>query len=402
MNILYLSQYFPPEVGATQTRAIEMASYLAHAGHKVTVLTEFPNHPHGIIPSRYKGKWIEYERLHGIDVLRCRVYARPNKTFLTRMGFYISFMLASAFAGMFLRHSVDVVYATSPPFFVGLSGLLQSRLKSAKFVFEVRDLWPRSAVELGELGNMTFIRWAEWLEKTYYTRADAVIAVTRGIQSDLKQMGYNSMLVLNGTNTHVFRPIPGHKQRFGWDNKFIVMYAGILGIAQGMEQLLEVVERFKKFTDIQFVFVGEGPMKEKVEKIKADKQLDNLQLMGQIARENMAQVLSASDCCLVPLKKNPLFLGALPSKMFDCMACEKPVILSVDGEARAVLESAKAGMYVEPENSDQMEDAILWLKAHPDRAREMGRRGREFVRLYYSRLSQAKQLETFLIDIVHS
>ncbi len=402
MNILYLSQYFPPEVGATQTRAIEMATYLARAGHKVTVLTEFPNHPHGIIPSHYKGKWIEHEQLRGIDIVRCRVYARPNKTFVTRMGFYLSFMLTSALTGLFIRHPVDVVYATSPPFFVGLSGLFLSRVKSAKFVFEIRDLWPRSAVELGELRNKTFIRWAEWLEQIYYARADAIIAVTRGIQSDLKQMGYDPFLVLNGTNTRLFRPKPGQKQQFGWKGKFVVMYAGILGLAQGLVQLLDVVERFKKFTDVQFVFVGEGPMKEKVEKSKAEKELINLQLLGQIDREKMAQILSAADCCLVPLKKNPLFLGALPSKMFDCMACEKPVILSVDGEAREVLERSKAGIFVEPENSDQMQEAIFWLKNHPDKACEMGKRGREFVRQNFSRLNQAGQLETLLLDIVHS
>jgi len=402
MRILYISQYFPPEVGATQTRAIEMASNLVRQGHQVTVLTEFPNHPKGIIPEKYRGKFIEHDRVQGVDVIRTWVYARPDKTFFTRMGFYLSFMFTSFIVGLFLRGKFDIVYATSPPFFVGVSGLLSSRLKSARFVFEVRDLWPQSAVELGELSNETFIRWAEGLENVYYKKADILIAVTKGIYRHLSARGYGAKVrqVLNGTNTELFYYRGGEKKsEMGWDNKFVVLYAGILGIAQGMEKLCDLVENCKAYAEIQFVFIGEGPQKEKVKQLQETKKLHNLLLLGEVPREIIPEYISAADCCLVPLKKNPLFLGALPSKMFDYMACERPVILSVDGEARRVLEASGGGIYVEPENTQQMEEAILHLKNSPALCRKMGRAGREYVMQNFSRRQKALELEKILLEL---
>ncbi len=404
MRILYLSQYFPPEVGATQTRAIEMASNLVKRGHFVSVLTEFPNHPKGIIPPEYKNRFIEYQLLNGIHVYRSWVYARPDKNFYTRMGFYLSYMFASAATGSFLKGPYDVVYATSPPFFVGLSGLWLSRLKNTKFVFEVRDLWPESAVELGELSNRRFIRWAEKLENYYYRKADAIIAVTGGIRQKLEDRGYNPKVkvVLNGTNTELFENKgQAIKTRLGLNEKFVVLYAGIIGIAQGMEQLCDVVNTMKSNKNVHFVFVGEGPVKSTLLGIKEEKSLDNLTLLDEVPREKVPDYISAADCCLVPLKKNRLFLGALPSKMFDAMACERPVILSVDGEARSVLEEAKAGIFVEPENTEQMISAIQTLQNSPGLRRQMGKAGRNYVEQNYSRRQKALELEQVLIDLTN-
>ncbi len=404
MRILYLTQYFPPEVGATQTRAIEMASNLVKRGHFVTVLTEFPNHPKGIIPPEYKNRFVEYELLNGIHVYRSWVYARPVKNFYTRMGFYISYMLTAAATGSFLKSPYDVVYATSPPFFVGVSGLWLSRLKNTKFVFEVRDLWPESAVELGELSNPRFIKWAEKLENYYYKKADAIVAVTGGIKEKLTARGYGKKVkdVLNGTNTVLFsNQGDALKAQLGLENKFIVLYAGIIGIAQGMEQLCDVVYKMKSNKNVQFVFIGEGPVKSTVNKIKQEKSLNNLTLLDEVSRETIPAYISAADCCLVPLKKNKLFLGALPSKMFDVMACERPVILSVDGEARTVLEDAKAGIFVEPENDEQMISAIQKLHNNPGLCQQMGKAGRNYVEQNYSRRQKALELEQILIELTN-
>jgi len=404
MRILYLSQYFPPEIGATQTRAIEMTLNLVKQGHDVTVLTEFPNHPKGIIPAEYKNKLVEYELLNGIHVYRSWVYARPDKNFYTRMGFYLSYMLTAAITGSFLKGPYDVVYATSPPFFVGVSGLWLSRLKNAKFVFEVRDLWPESAVELGELSNSKFIKWAEKLENYYYKKADAIISVTGGIRDKLAARGYRKKVkvVLNGTNTELFsNKGQALKTQLGLQDKFVVLYAGIIGIAQGMDQLCDVVEKMKSSKDVHFVFIGEGPVKSTVDKIKREKSLTNLTLLEEVPRELIPAYISAADCCLVPLKKNKLFLGALPSKMFDVMACERPVILSVDGEARSVLEDAKAGIFVEPENIDHMISAIQKLRNNPGLSRKMGKAGRSYVEQYFSRRQKAQELEQILIELTN-
>jgi len=404
MTILYLSQYFPPEVGATQTRALEMATHLVRQGHRVTVLTEFPNHPKGVIPARYRGRCFEHERLDGIDVIRTWVFARPNKNFYTRMGLYLSFMLSASAAGSTLRGKYDIVYATSPPFFVGAAGLWLSRQKSAKFVFEVRDLWPQTAVELGELQNARFVRWAEKLEKVYYGRANRIIAVTQGIYDTLALRGHTSpklRLVTNGTNTDLFFDHGDHlRAKLGLEDKFVVLYAGIFGIAQGMEQLVEVVECLKPSQDIHFLFIGEGPVKQKVLELQKEKGLVNLTVLDEIPRERIAIHISAADCCLVPLKRKPLFLGALPSKMFDFMACERPVIVSVDGEARRIVEQSGAGIFVEPENTEQMVAAIRQMKDSPETCRHMGLAGRALVRERFSRRQQALKLEAILQEIV--
>ncbi len=404
MTILYLSQYFPPEVGATQTRALEMATNLVRQGHQVTVLTEFPNHPKGIIPPRYRGRCFEHECLNGIHVIRTWVFTRPHKNFYTRMGLYLSFMLTASVIGSALRGRYDIVYATSPPFFVGAAGLWLSRLKNTKFVFEIRDLWPQTAVELGELHNPRFIRWAEKLEKTYYRSAERIIAVTQGIYDTLAKRGYESpklRLVLNGTNTELFfnhgNLLRAHLEL---EDKFVVMYAGIFGIAQGMEQLVDMVECLKPSKDIHFVFIGEGPMKQKVLELQRNKGLTNLTVLDEIPREEIAGYISAADCCLVPLKRKPLFLGALPSKMFDFMACERPVIVGVDGEARRIVEQTGAGIFVEPENTGQMIAAIQRLKDSPEARRQMGVAGRALVQEQFSRRQQALKLEAILREIV--
>ena len=154
MRILYFSQYFPPEVGATQTRAYEMARGLVQAGHRVTMVTEVPNHPSGIIPPDYRGKWYEWSKLDGIDVLRVWVKASPVKSFRSRMAFYLTYMANSALvSALKARGPFDMVYATSPPLFVGGAGLALHWLKRTPFVFEVRDLWPKSAVVLGRIAQ---------------------------------------------------------------------------------------------------------------------------------------------------------------------------------------------------------------------------------------------------------
>ena len=403
LKILYISQYFYPEIGATQTRAFEMAYNLVRRGHRVTVLTEFPNHPTGLIPDTYRHRLVEYEFYRGIDVVRTWVFARPIKTFVTRMGLYLSFMIVAGFYGSFLSTKYDIVYVTSPPFFVGVTGLWLSRLKGAKFVFEIRDMWPQGAVELGELSNRRYIRWAERLERFYYRKAERIIVVTRGFQNDLQEKGIDVgkvRFIPNGTNTELFCDLGGAAKRdLGLENNFVVLYAGILGIAQGLEMVCDVIENCKVYSDIHFLFVGEGPLKSKLTEIKKAKELINLTLLSQVPRERIASYISAADCCLVPLKKIPLFKRTVPSKLFDYMACEKPVIVSVDGESRKIIEESHAGLYVEPENIENMIRAILKLKSSVRLRKKMGRAGRRFVSDRYSRRQAAVMLENVFYEL---
>jgi glycosyltransferase involved in cell wall biosynthesis len=399
MKILYISQYFPPEVGATQNRAKEMAAYLTRLGHSVTVLTEFPNHPKGIIAPDWRHGWRRIEQVDGIRVIRVWVFARQRKNFFTRMGLYLSFMLNAALAGTLTAGRYDVVLATSPPYFVGVTGLWLSWFKRARFVYEVRDLWLWSAVELGELNNPAIIAWAEKLENLYYRKAAAIVTVTAGIYDEISAKGFADKLwlIYNGANcSMMYDRGHGKRREFGWSDRFIVLYAGIFGIAQGLEQIGPAIQQLQQCRDIQFVFIGEGPMKPNIRHMQAHLQLWNLTLLEEVAPEQIADYISAADCCLAPLKKRDIFNKALPSKVFDYMACARPVILGVDGEARRMLESAGAGVYVEPENNEALLQAVLSLRANPDLRRTMGLAGRAFVEKYFSRQQAAVKLEETL------
>lgn len=407
MRILYLSQYFPPEVGATQTRAYEMARCLVSAGHQVTMLTEVPNHPSGIIPPQYRGKLSTRSELEGIDVIRVWVKASPTKTFRTRMMFYLSYMLDATLAGLILaRGPYDILYATSPPLFVGGAALALSRIRRIPFVFEVRDLWPESAVALGELTNSRAIALAGKLEEICYNRARRVVVVTKGIQQQLEARGFGPKLALipNGANTDLFRPDPragaALREEMGLADQFVVLYAGIHGIAQGLQTVLQAAQRLQPFPGVHFLLVGEGPQKAELMELRNQLGVTNVTMLDERPRTSMPALMSAADLALVPLRKLQLFEGALPSKMFDAWACGCPVLLSIDGEARSVLEQAQAGIFVEPENAERMAEAILQLKANPSLRRLYSENGRSFVEANYSRRQQALLLEELLQETV--
>jgi len=407
VRILYLSQYFPPEVGATQTRAYEMARYLVSAGHQVTMLTEVPNHPSGIIPPEYRGKAYERAPLDGIDVIRVWVKASSVKTFSTRMLFYTTYMINAALAGLVLaRGHYDAIYATSPPLFVGGAALAISYLRRIPLLFEVRDLWPESAVALNEITSTRAAALAGKLEEMCYNRSRCVVVVTEGIRRRLEERGFGAKLALipNGANTELFRPDPDEgaalRSELGLSGKFLVIYAGIHGMAQGLETVLEAARQLQGEPDVHFLFVGEGPKKRDLLNQQDALGLANVTMLAEQPRGSMPAYMSAADVALVPLRRLDLFRGALPSKMFDAWACGCPVVLSIDGEARQVLEQADGGVFVEPENSRQMADVLLQLKANPERLRHLGQNGRRFVEQYYSRERLAARLEALLREAV--
>jgi glycosyltransferase involved in cell wall biosynthesis len=405
MRILYFSQYFPPEVGATQTRAYEMARGLVQASHQVTMVTEVPNHPSGIIPPDYRGKWYEWSTLDGIDVLRVWVKASPVKSFRSRMAFYLSYMGNSAIVSALQAHGpFDVVYATSPPLFVGAAGLALHWLKRSPLVFEVRDLWPESAVALGELRSPRAIALATRLEELCYNRASRIVVVTEGIRQRLLARGQTAaklVLIPNGANTELFQPQPARGAEFRRQvglrpDDFLVVYAGIHGIAQGLETVLRAADSLRNEAGIRFVLIGEGPAKADLQQLRADLGLENVLMLSEQPRAQMPAVLSAADVALVPLRKVELFEHAVPSKLFDAWACACPVILSIDGEARRVLELANGGLFVPPEDAPALAEAIRRLAALPDRGRTLGTNGRRLTDEQYSRQAQARQLETLL------
>jgi glycosyltransferase involved in cell wall biosynthesis len=407
MQILYLSQYFPPEAGATQTRAHEMARNWVRMGHIVTMIAEVPNHPSGIIAPQFRGKLFDVSDLDGIRVIRVWVAASPVKNFRNRMLFYLSYMLTATLAGLFLaRGHFDLIYATSPPLFVGGAALAIHWLRRVPLFFEVRDLWPESAVALGEIRSKRAIHLASKLEETCYHRARKIIVVTEGIYNRLIERGMDArkiILIPNGANTELFHfDQPGRKAvraQYGWSDHIVIMYAGIHGVAQGLEFVIEVAMQMRNLPEFQFVLIGDGPKKSDIKSIADQLALPNLSLLDEQPRDKMPSFLSAADAMIIPLRKIDLFKGALPSKLFDAWACERPVLLSVDGEARQILELCQGGWFVPPEDAPEMVAALLLFQSMTDTEREaVGRRGRLLTINKFTRQALAEKLIASLAE----
>ncbi len=405
MNILYLTQYFPPEMGAGENRAFEMVKNLKSLGHKITVITEFPNYPSGIIPGEYRFKLFEKRSFTGIEVIRCYVKASPHRSFINRILFYFTFMLTSILAGARLMRRFDLVYATSPPLFVGLAGFFLSRIKNCKFVFEVRDIWPDTAISLGVLRNKLIIELSRRIESLCYRKAQKTIAVTKGTSHLIQKKGVDSeriKVVYNGVNLKLFKyqeDNTSFKKVLGLEDKFLVLYAGNIGIAQGIGELIQAADLLKENKNIQLLFVGNGPYKNLSKNICKEQCLNNLFILDEKPREEIIKYICAADVCLVPLKKKEIFKIALPSKMFEAWSCGRPIILSVDGEARKHLNQAQAGVWVEPEDAAGIGKAILFLYNNPQLCKKFGKKGRAYVERYFSRKIQAQRLEKILVKL---
>ena len=403
MHVLFITQYFTPEVGATQTRIHEFARACVKCGHQVTVLTEFPNHPHGRIPSEYRGRIATRETLDGFTVLRVWVWTRPVKTFFTRVAFYGTFFALASLRALFMRREIHAVVATSPPLPVGLIGLLAARTHGARFVLDVRDLWPAAAEALGELRNPTLLRAAAALERLLYRRADRVTAVTRGFVRHIQRWVSDPSRVVwlpNGAATDQFDPTrfdPELRRRLGFEGRFVVTFAGNHGIAQGLDAVLDAAEQLRDRAPVLFCFIGDGPVKASLMDRVTRSSLNNVRFLPTVPVHEIAPYLTASDALLVPLRPDPAFETFVPSKLFDFMACERPVILMVDGEARELLEASGGGVWVAPGDVKGLGQAVRGLMDLPPAARRaMGERGRMWVVKNFTRRAQAEQLVALL------
>lgn len=407
MRILYISQYFPPEVGATQTRAYEMARGLVRAGHKVTVIGEFPNHPHGIMPADYRGRLLERVLLDGIDVIRVWVYTSTRKNFASRMAFYLSFMVMAIWAALFVaRDKYDVIYASSPPLFVGAAALVIRFLRRIPLVFEVRDLWPESAIQLGELSNPHAIAWATRLEEACYHQARHIVAVTQGIYDSLQQRNIADdklTLIPNGANTELYMrrtPRPELAARLGvGPGHFVAMYTGLHGLAHGLETVLCAADLLRDHEDILFLFVGDGPQRAALMALAKELELPNTVFHHAVPEVELPDYLALAHIGLDCRRRIGISEGTLPVKMFSYMACEVPVLLSIEGEAAALLQRARAGIAVPPETPRALADAILDLQRDPGRCAFYGQQGRAFVEKNFSRQGFVHVLETLLTEV---
>ena len=390
LKILYISQYFPPEMGAPAARVSELSRHWVQAGHEVTVLTGFPNHPDGVVRPEYaKYFWrgVFRERLDGINVARSWLLPFPNRKPLERILNYASFCASASITGSFLQRP-DVVIATSPQILVGFAGWWIAKLKGVPFVLEIRDLWPESlaAVGVGK-ANSTLHRSIGRLAAFLYRRADQIVVVTPAFRDRLLQdwqvPAKKISIIQNGVETALFSPRkadPQLRNDLAAGNKFIVSFIGTLGLAHGLETLIEAAEQLQhEAPDVLFMLLGEGAARERVVTLAQSKRLDNIRFIPQQPREKIPAYICASDVCLVLLRKSDVFETVIPTKMLEFMSCARPVILGVKGQAQQILESARAGICIEPGDAAELCVAILRLRNNAQLRNELSANGREHI-----------------------
>ena len=377
-------------MGAPAARAVELSHHWARMGHEVTVLTGFPNHPTGVVPEEWRPRLhrLRYaETVDGVRVVRTWLWPLPNRKAHERIRNYLSFCISAALSGLTLDKP-DFVIATSPQLLVALSGWWLARLKRAPYIFEVRDLWPESLAAVGAGGDGSLLHRAlGTIAGFLYRRADRIVVVTPAFKDHLilhwNVPAQKISIVENGVEVDLFRSDPAAievRKQLQLENRFLLCYIGTIGNAHGLETLIAAADQLQTtMPNAMFLVIGEGAEKQRVVELAAARGLTNIKFLGQQPRQSIPAFISAADLCLVLLKKTELFKTVIPTKLLEFMACERPVIVAVDGQARQLTEMANAGVFVEPENNTELVEAILDLANDPERRRQMGSNGRRYI-----------------------
>jgi colanic acid biosynthesis glycosyl transferase WcaI len=401
MHLAVLTQYYPPETGAPQRRLSNLASHFLESGHSVTVLTAMPNYPQGRIFPGYGGLY-QKTKEEGVQLLRTFIYPTSRPDMVSRLSNYFSFVLSSAVCGSFALTKPHYLLVESPPLFLGMSGYWLSRLKSAKLIFNVSDLWPESAVRLGVIARSSLgFRVAEALERFCYQKAWLVTGQSKSILRDITTRfpKVRSFHLSNGADTGLFQPAStsqgGSSLLSKKKGEFIAAYVGLHGLAQGLDQVLAAAEK-PETAGIRFVFIGDGPRKRDLQAQAAQQGLKNVEFLGLQPAPTIPSLLADADLLLVTLKSD--IPGAVPSKLYEAMAMAKPVVLLAGGEAAEIVRESDAGIVVEPGDIQGLAAALQLLRSQPDLRRRMGENGRRAILSRYDRAQIARNFMEFLED----
>jgi colanic acid biosynthesis glycosyl transferase WcaI len=396
MRIGVLTQYYPPETGAPQARLSHLAESFARQGHEVFVLTAMPNYPKGRVFEGYGGVF-RRETRNGVTVLRTWIYPTQSVGRVRRLFNYFSFVGSSILVGFVKLPKLDYLVTESPPLFLGIAGYLLARRAGARWIFNVSDLWPESAVRLGVIGPGVALRASERLEAFCYRKAWLVTGQSREILADVEARfpGTSTYLLSNGVDTEMFGPerrSSESRRRLADDapsnGACVAVYAGLHGIAQGLDQVLDAAVELKDET-IQFVLVGEGPEKARLVARAAEMGVGKVRFLDSLSREEMPALMASADVAIVPLKLR--LPGAVPSKLYEAMGSGAPVVLVADGESASIVNETGAGIVVAPGDVSGLARALKRLASDAALRRRMGAAGRAAAEQRFSRRTIANR-----------
>ena len=403
MKILIVTQHFPPERGAVR-RIFEFARFFVKKGHDVTVLTAIPNYPDGIVPPAYKGKFFDFEVMDGVKVYRSWVLPASNNQPKKRMIGFITFLISTILNSFKVGGNYDMVIASSPPITTPLIGWILSKLKNCKFILEIRDLQPESSEDFGNLNKSLFTTMLKKYMHYMYKKADKIVGVTEGISEFLSKNTTNSdkiVTIKSGVGTEFINANSnGIRTKFGWENKFLVIYSGTLGWAHSLETFVESARQLHDQSDILFTFIGDGQKREVLEGMVRDYGLKNVEFVGVQPLESIPYFLQAGDILVHSMKDVPVTKGSLPSKLFEYMASGKPIIYgSAGGEAIDELERAGGALAFHCEDVNRLTELILEIKSDKINGDKLGKQYSDHVKKFHSREIWAEKYLNFLEEI---
>jgi glycosyltransferase involved in cell wall biosynthesis len=387
MKIVIHSQYFPPEIGAAPNRLSALVEGLANAGHEVTVLTAMPNYPLGRCYPGYGGL-LRRENHNGSAVVRTFIWPTQSAGMVKRLLCYFSFVFSSVALGGIFLDEPDYILTESPPLFLGISGFLLSRWKRARWIFNVSDLWPESAVRLGVLKPGLALRFSKSMEAFYYRRAWLVTGQSSEIIQSIKQRfpGVPTFYLPNGVDTQRFRPdcaTPETRALLSSKPGCVVLYAGLHGLAQGLEQIIEAADQLRDDTSLSFVLVGDGPVKRALVTEAEARGLTNIKFLDAVPQDQMPALVAAADIVVVPLKLH--IPGAVPSKLYEAMSSGRALVVIASGEAADIVSRNKVGVVVAPGDTQGLTRSLLDLARNLSHREQLGAEARRAATTQFDR-----------------
>ena len=403
MRVVILTQYYPPE---PIPKPHELARGLTDRGHQVTVVTGFPNYPAGkLYPNTHLRLW-KWESVDGIRVLRLPLYSDHSRSAVRRVLNYGSFAASAVLLGSVLSGPVDAIFAEHPPLTTGLAAWILGRVRRARFLFAVNDLWPESVEATGMVRSRRVLKWMGYLERFVYRRAAAIAVISPGVKKNLVGKGVppgKVHVIPHWADESLYRPVPPNPElakNLGMAGRFNVVFAGQLGLAQGLDVVLDAAEELLGLCDAQFVLIGDGTDADQLRRSAGERGLGNVRFLGRQPAERMAEIFAISDVLLVHLRDEPLFRITIPSKTMAYMACGRPVLMAVEGDAADLIQAAGAGVTCRAGDAKDLAETVRKLRAM-DRAEleKMGRAGRETFLTSYSRAVLLDRYEMILTKI---
>ncbi len=404
MNILFITENFPPETNAAAARVYERAVYWVKWGHRVVVITTAPNFPAGKVFDGYRNRWYQRELIDGIEVVRVKSFVAPNKGTTLRILDFVSFM-CSAFVAGIARRRPDVIVATSPQFFAAVGGWGIAAVHRRPFVFELADLWPASIRAVGAIRQERVLGWVEKLELFLYQRSASVVALTSAFKRDLVRRGISRdkiEVIINGVDLTRYAPRDRDRdlaQQWGLHDAFVVGYIGTHGMAHALDNVLDAAILLRHEPKVRILLVGDGAERAALAARVEREGIDNVVMVPRQPKESMPAYWSLCDVALVHLKDDPVFAEVIPSKIFEAMGMGLPILLvSPPGEAQEIVETAAAGQWVPAASPEALAAAIAALAHDGDQVRRLAQESRARAP-EFSREQQARAMVETLAQV---